>query len=122
MLDVEPVQHLEPLHNLDEHPPDLILGELLVVLGQIGDFLEEIPLAGELHDDSELWMAYMRESLASSMKASLYPMMLGCLMEARIRTSFKAFCFYFSLRCSNLTFFMAYSSPSVTLLTLYTEE
>lgn len=54
------------------------------------------------------------------MKTSLYEMILGSLMEARILTSFNAFYFSLSDKFIILTFFKAYSFPSATLFTLYT--
>lgn len=63
---------------------------------------------------------YQRELDASSTKASLYPIILGWRMEARIRTSFRAFSFSFSDRFISFTFFRAYSVSSLTRFTLYT--
>ena len=67
------------------------------------------------------WMyVYHRELECSSTKASLYPIMFGCLIDARILTSFNAFSFSLSVRFMSLTFFRAYSLSSHTLLILYT--
>jgi len=63
---------------------------------------------------------YHKELVVSSMNASLYAMMDGCLIEARILTSFNAFCFSLSERLINLTCLSAYSALSESLLTLYT--
>ena len=47
-------------------------------------------------------------------------MTYGLLHDAKILTSFKAFCFSLSDRFSNLTFFKAYISPSTKRLALCT--
>jgi hypothetical protein len=45
-------------------------------------------------------------------------MTFGYLIEAKIRTSFKAFSFSLEDKLSSLTFFKAYSRPSDFLYTL----
>jgi hypothetical protein len=56
------------------------------------------------------------EDVESSKNASLYPMMFVCLMEARILTSLSAFYLSLSDNLTILTFFIAYSEPSLILL------
>ena len=66
-------------------------------------------------------LTYHRLLLGSSIKASLYEQILGCLILAKILTSFNAFSFSLSDSLTILTFFKAYSSPSANRLTWYTE-
>ena len=49
-------------------------------------------------------------------------MIFGFFIEASMRTSFNAFCFYLSDKFMSFTFFKAYSLLSVILRTLYTDE
>jgi len=49
-------------------------------------------------------------------------MIFGCLMDARILTSVRAFYFSFSFRLSSLTNLRAYGRLSDFLMTLYTDE
>jgi hypothetical protein len=65
-------------------------------------------------------MIMQSDEVESSKNASLYPMMFGCLIDARIRTSFKAFYLSLSVSFTILTFFIAYSAPSEILFTLNT--
>ena len=61
-----------------------------------------------------------KASDSSSIKASLYDITKGLFTLARIRTSFKAFCFSLSERPFNFTFLRAYILESSFLLTLKT--
>ena len=54
----------------------------------------------------------------SSMKASLYEITKGLFILAKIRTSFKAFCFSLSFNFWRFTFFRAYILLSAFLRTL----
>jgi len=47
-------------------------------------FVAEVAFAGVFHDDAGYLCVYQRDLVDSSMKASLYEMMLGWRMEARI--------------------------------------
>ena len=51
---------------------------------------------------------YQSELVPSSMNASWYAHMLLCLIEAKMRTSFRAFSFSLSESLPILTFFSAY--------------
>jgi hypothetical protein len=51
-----------------------------------------------------------KDYVASSKNASLYPIMLGCCIDASILTSFKAFYFSLLVNFPILTFFIAYIS------------
>ena len=57
---------------------------------------------------------YHKVQEVSVRKTSLYPIMLGCLMLARMRTSFNAFYRSLSVKSGNLTFFKAYLNYGIT--------
>lgn len=100
----------EATHHLYEHLPDIVLFEQCIILLVVAYLLKQIPRVSILHHDAtEIHenKFYHKDWEASSMKASLYATILGCLIDARIRTSFNAFSFSLSESFCIRTFFRA---------------
>lgn len=71
MEDVQPVQLSQPLYDLHEDAPNLLLAYVRPLLLVLDDLVPEIALAGELHDDAGWGLGYQRDLVGSSKKASL---------------------------------------------------
>lgn len=109
------VKSLKSSYNLNEHVPDFLFFDVRFSFLIVADFLENVSVISILHDQAArkvivreiMIYTYHKELLLSSIKASLYETTLGWFIEARIRTSFKAFSFSLSDKLSILTFFSA---------------
>ena len=83
----EVMQSLQASGNLHKYAPYILLFEGGSLLAMLYNSLVEIPIICKLHYDTEWESSYNRQFDASSMKASLYPMMLRWLTrEANILT------------------------------------
>lgn len=124
MEDFDVVKRLEASNYLYEYFPYFFLLNILLILLVHSNFLEKVSVVGILHHNAisemfrlKLDKTYHKLLLGSSMKASLYEQILGCLIEAKILTSLRAFSFSLSDSFSILTFFSAYISLSAIRLT-----
>lgn len=103
MEDLAVVQGFEASRQLDERVPDLILSELSCLLFVILYLVVDITTLSELHDNTKRARSLIEECflicddifVAGKVK-KLRSSRITYLMEARILTSFSAFCFSLS--------------------------
>lgn len=107
MQNIHIVKDFQALDYVNENVPNVTFLDFSFLKLVLGNLLEEVSPIGVIHNDTEL-EPYHKVQLVSVRNTSLYPMMFGALMEASIRTSFKAFLRSLSLSSGSFTFFNAY--------------
>ena len=54
MENIGVVESFQPFHNLYEYSPDIFLSQVSLFFLVTRDFLEKIPIIGELHNDAKI--------------------------------------------------------------------
>lgn len=104
MVDVHRVELVEPSEELNQYIPHFWLLEVCSTLLVFAYLVVQVSTVTVFHHDTSVMsQTYHRLPLFSSKKASLYEMIEGCRILAKMRTSLRAFCCSLSLRLFILT-------------------